>query len=228
MAGDPRHKHETPAGLVAEEAWPRGSIPLPLGMFVLVYMAVFSAAAWRQGNDEFLIYSVAMAVIIAVVVVLHRRVRFRRRTLWLLAAWGLLHMAGGTVPIPEALADASGKDSAKAVLYSLRPLDWVPRYDQITHAFGFFSATLACWDAIAGSLRRRRAEDRVPSLGLALAAALMGCGLGAANEVLEFAATRVLPETNVGGYVNTGWDLVSNAVGTLAAAGVLLLERRTR
>jgi uncharacterized membrane protein YjdF len=207
------------------DAWPRGSIPMPLAVFVLAYMVVFSAAAWRQGNDEFMIYAGAMAVIIAVVVVLHRRVRFCRRTLWLLAAWGVLHMAGGTVPIPETLADASGKDAAKAVLYSLRPADWLPRYDQITHAFGFFSATLACWDAIAGSLRRRRAEDRLPSVGLALAAALMGCGLGAANEVLEFAATRLLPETNVGGYVNTGWDLVANTVGTLAAAGLLLLER---
>ena len=43
-------------------------------------------------------------------------------------------------------------------------------------------------------------------------------GFGAANEVVEFIATRVLPETNVGGYENTGWDLVSNTVGCLVAA----------
>jgi hypothetical protein len=43
-------------------------------------------------------------------------------------------------------------------------------------------------------------------------------GFGAANEVVEFLATRVLPETNVGGYENTGWDLVANTVGSLAAA----------
>jgi hypothetical protein len=43
-------------------------------------------------------------------------------------------------------------------------------------------------------------------------------GVGAANEVVEFLATRVLPETNVGGYENTGWDLVSNTVGCLIAA----------
>jgi hypothetical protein len=43
--------------------------------------------------------------------------------------------------------------------------------------------------------------------------------------VVEFAATRLLPETNVGGYDNTGWDLVANLVGTLAAVAVVRLVR---
>ena len=43
-------------------------------------------------------------------------------------------------------------------------------------------------------------------------------GFGALNEVVEFAATLSVPETNVGGYVNTGWDLVSNLVGCITAA----------
>jgi hypothetical protein len=43
-------------------------------------------------------------------------------------------------------------------------------------------------------------------------------GFGALNEVVEFAATQLLPDTNVGGYVNTGWDLVFNLVGSAAAA----------
>jgi hypothetical protein len=46
--------------------------------------------------------------------------------------------------------------------------------------------------------------------------------------VLVFLSTRVLPETNVGGYVNTGWDLVYNALGaTSAAAWIAVRERRT-
>jgi len=48
-----------------------------------------------------------------------------------------------------------------------------------------------------------------------------GMGLGAMNELIEFAATLLVPETNVGGYVNTGWDLVSNFVGATAAAAVI-------
>ena len=31
-------------------------------------------------------------------------------------------------------------------------------------------------------------------------------------------ATLLVPETNVGGYVNTSWDLVSNLIGAIAAA----------
>lgn len=46
-------------------------------------------------------------------------------------------------------------------------------------------------------------------------------GFGAANEVIEFLATIILPETNVGGYENTGWDLVANFVGSLLAAVVI-------
>ena len=30
-----------------------------------------------------------------------------------------------------------------------------------------------------------------------------------------------LPETNIGGYINTGWDLVSNLVGVTVACGLI-------
>jgi hypothetical protein len=51
-------------------------------------------------------------------------------------------------------------------------------------------------------------------------------GFGAFNEVIEFAATQTVPETNVGGYVNTGWDLVSNMVGSFIAAGLIWWKGR--
>lgn len=37
------------------------------------------------------------------------------------------------------------------------------------------------------------------------------------NEILEFIATLVLPDTNVGGYVNTGWDLIFDLAGGIVA-----------
>ena len=46
-------------------------------------------------------------------------------------------------------------------------------------------------------------------------------GLGGLNEVIEFAITLTLPETNIGGYINTGWDLVSNLVGVTVACGLI-------
>ena len=42
-------------------------------------------------------------------------------------------------------------------------------------------------------------------------------GFGALNEVIEFFLTLTLPETNIGGYINPGWDLASNLVGVTAA-----------
>ena len=45
-----------------------------------------------------------------------------------------------------------------------------------------------------------------------------GSGFGALNEVVEFIAVLTIPETNVGGYENTGWDLVANLVGATVAA----------
>ena len=40
-------------------------------------------------------------------------------------------------------------------------------------------------------------------------------------------ATLLIPETNVGGYRNTGWDLVSNLIGaTTAATWIWVSERR--
>ena len=49
-------------------------------------------------------------------------------------------------------------------------------------------------------------------------------GFGALNEVIEFIATRLFTKTNVGGYENTGWDLVSNAVGAIIAAVIIWLR----
>ena len=55
-----------------------------------------------------------------------------------------------------------------------------------------------------------------------------GMGLGSLNELIEFAATLTVPETNVGGYINTGWDLVSNCVGALTAVTLIWIHDRYR
>ena len=51
-------------------------------------------------------------------------------------------------------------------------------------------------------------------------------GVGAFNEVIEFAATHLLRATEVGGYQNTGRDLIANMLGG-AAAGVVAARRTT-
>jgi len=222
-------------------------IPRSLIAFVAAYMLACGGLALGRGNVEFLIYAAAMLGFIALVLGLDVRVGFSRATLWLLTVWGGLHMAGGTVQIPASLAldwAAENGETGRTVLYNLRPVGWVPKYDQWTHAFGFFSATVASWEALVAAIRREPAEPRpkLPRLlpagdggafphpapvSILAAAALIGGGLGAANELVEFVVTLVVEDHNVGGYVNTGWDIVSNTVGTvLATAALRMLARR--
>ena len=47
------------------------------------------------------------------------------------------------------------------------------------------------------------------------------------NEMIEFIATLTIPETNVGGYNNTGWDLVFNLIGC-ALAAIIIRQGHTR
>lgn len=201
----------------------KNRISLPLIIFVTLYMLVCSGLALTQGNTEFLMYAVVMVIFIAIVYALHRTIRFTPLALWLLAIWGFMHMCGGTVSIDPSLTDAYRAATTEsdrptdAVLYSMRIHPDLPKYDQIVHTFGFFSATIACFQALLALLHAPRTAPT------AIAAALMGIGLGAINEVIEFIAVLTMPETNVGGYTNTAWDLVANTIGATCAAFLSLL-----
>ncbi len=195
--------------------------PVPSGLF-LAYMVGFTAYAVAGGNREFLFYGAVMVLLGLAVAAFDARVKFSKAVVWGLSVWGLVHMAGGNVPIPARLApDWSALYPARVsagewtVLYNLRPGAWVPKYDQVVHAYGFFVATLASFEAIRAAVG---GSVRI-GVGFAVALACMGMGLGAANEVVEFAATRLM-STNVGGYENTGWDLVSNGGGGGGAGGL--------
>jgi len=46
---------------------------------------------------------------------------------------------------------------------------------------------------------------------------MAGLGVGALNEIIEFIIAQIVPETGVGGYLNTSLDLVSNLIGAILA-----------
>ncbi len=188
----------------------------PVATFNALYLAAAAAGAVAFGNREFLFYIVVMIVLIGVVWLVHRSIALTSATLWALSLWGLLHMAGGLVTVPESWP-ISGDIR---VLYSLWLIPERLKYDQVVHAYGFGVTTWVCWQGIRAAIRQR-GGDAVPTPGLMVLAATAGMGLGALNEVVEFAATLLVPETNVGGYLNTGWDLVANTAGATAAAAVI-------
>lgn len=194
-----------------------------LGAVVGGYTLAAAVAAVVQRNGEFLFYSVVLALIAGVVVWLDRRSRLPMFVLWGLAAWGLAHLLGGMLPIPRSVTEPPGADGPHAsVLYNLRLLPWLPKYDQVVHALGFFAASLAAW----GGLRATYDSPPRVGAGLFMAVVLLGMGLGALNEVVEFAATRLMPETNVGDYVNNATDLVFNAMGATIAGVVVWVRGR--
>jgi hypothetical protein len=143
--------------------------------------------------------------------------------IWGLSLWGLAHMAGGLIPVP---ADWP-IDAGSRVLYSLWLIPNYLKYDQIVHACGFGVATWVCWQGLVGAIRKGGGAVR-PTAGLMILTASAGMGLGALNELIEFVATLLIPDTNVGGYLNTGWDLVANFVGASAAAAIIYARGRGR
>ncbi len=104
--------------------------------------------------------------------------------------------------------------------------EWL-KYDNVVHTFGFGITTWVCWQGLRAAFLQRGHAVR-PTLGLMVLVWAAGLGLGALNEVVEFFVTLTIPETNVGGYVNTGWDLVANLIGATFVVAVVYTRGRRR
>ena len=78
------------------------SLSQPRGLlaFTCGYMAAAAVGAWVTGNREFIFYGVVMLVLLSGVWRVHRRTGLTPGLLWMLSIWGVLHMAGGLVPVP--------------------------------------------------------------------------------------------------------------------------------
>jgi len=195
---------------------PVSSCALPRGLivFTAAYLLAAVGGSMASGNSEFVFYIVVMLVLIAAMALVHRRVGLSRGLLWALSAWGFMHMAGGLVPVPMDWP----YNPPHAVLYSLWFIPDLLKYDQVVHAFGFGVTTWLCWQALRSAARDHDGGPLRPTAGVLTLCAAGGMGFGAFNEVIEFIATLTMPNTNVGGYVNTGWDLVANLVGCVIVA----------
>jgi putative membrane protein len=183
-------------------------------LFTFAYLAAAICFALAHGNQEFLFYIAVMLVLMTAIGWVHHRVCFSGSLIWGLALWGLLHMMGGLVPIP----DSWPRESEACVLYNLWLTPLGPKYDQLIHAYGFGLMTWVCWQGLQAALAPHGTR---PTIGLLVLCTAASTGFGALNEVIEFAATQLFAKTNVGGYENTGWDLFSNLVGATIGAGAI-------
>ena len=190
----------------------------PILIANLAYLAVFGTLSVMRLNYEFVIYCGVIIVALGAVIGCQERVGFPPGVLWGLTLWGFRHMAGGHVPV----GDGRLYDVVLLPIVQRGELE-ILRYDQVIHALGFGVATLVCFHLLRPALDTGRAHRSL----IAVLVTLMGMGLGALNEVIEFVITLIVPENNVGGYVNTGLDLVSNMIGAVVAA-VLIRWRYSR
>ena len=195
---------------------------LPLIAFTALYMIAAVAGAMTQGNKEFVFYIIVMLVLIGVVMLVHRGAPLTMALLWALSIWGLLHMAGVLMPLPEGWSF----HGAHSVLYSWWIIPERLKYDQIVHAYGFGVTTWVCWHCLKVSFQRGFGIQLKPTFGMMVICVAAGVGFGALNEVVEFFAVLTIPNTNVGDYENTGWDLVANLCGAVVAALVIRSRHR--
>ena len=182
---------------------------VPVAVFTAAYLAVATPFAVANRNTEFLFYIGVVILLALVVVLIHRKVNLSQAALMLLSAWGLLHMLGGLMRVPPELTD-----NGSGVLYSLWLIPGYLKYDNVVHAYGFGVAAWVCWECV------RTIPGIKPTTGVLALCWLAGMGLGSLNEIVEFAAVLMIPGTNVGGYENTGWDLVANMVGATVAVKI--------
>ncbi|SEO02370.1 Predicted membrane protein [Salinihabitans flavidus] len=184
----------------------------PVAIFTAGYVLVFTAWFLIRGNHEFVVYVITMLVLITLIGRSLRSAEYPVAMLWALSAWGLLHMAGGGVPV------------GGSVLYSLQILPITPadgemrllKYDQIVHAYGFGVTAWLLWH-----LLRRHFPMLMDTKTSLFYPALAAMGLGTVNEIIEFMAVLSVSETNVGGYLNTALDLVFNALGAVIAMAII-------
>jgi Predicted membrane protein (DUF2238) len=179
--------------------------------FGVYYLSLLVIGAVK-GQPQAVFYAAFIGAAAIIVAWLYGRVRFSGLVLWGLAAWGLGHMIGGLV---EVHGD---------VVYELSLGAGELRFDKLVHFVGFGFGTLAAFEML-----RARVAPEAPARSVAIAAWFIGVGLGGVNETIEFLITRLPLESNVGGFSNTGWDLVANALGAAAASALAIpLEARRR
>jgi len=187
---------------------------LPILIVNAIALCAFTILFLSRENYEFILYIAVIVFFLALILATNRKVDYPNSVLWGLTAWALLHMSGGGLYI-------GGVKLYEIILIPLSDEYQIFRYDQFVHIVGFGVATLVMYFLIKPLLR----PDLDRFVALSIVVVMAGLGVGALNEIVEFAATVIVPETGVGGYTNTSLDLVSDLVGAILALVVVRMRK---
>ncbi|HVV36610.1 MAG TPA: hypothetical protein VHC63_08405 [Acidimicrobiales bacterium] len=178
---------------------------------LVAVVALSALAVVRHDADRLRAYFEVVGALVALTIWADRAAHFSRALVAALTSVAILHLVGGLMtPVGDA-----------PTFYETWIVNGVLKFDQVVHAYGTAVLTVACARLVVGLLGpvvRRGA-------GLAFVAALMACGLGALNELVEFLFGLNNAHLHAGGMENTGWDLAFNLLG--AAIGAVLLVSTT-
>ncbi|MCA9405853.1 MAG: DUF2238 domain-containing protein [Candidatus Omnitrophica bacterium] len=198
---------------------------IPIVLFNIIYISVSSFFIFQKSNIEFLIYTGIVIVAAGIIIWLYNRYGLSIPLLWCFSLWGLAHLSGGLYEVPAGWPTAG----ETRVLYNWWIIDHYFKFDQLVHGFGFGMCAWITWQVLRTSQAERfgiQSDTIRPTGGIMFLCVLSAMGLGCINEILEFVVMLTVPETNVGGYYNTGWDLVSNMVGAGIIASAIYIHGR--
>ncbi len=185
---------------------------LPILIFNLCILAGFFVHFFSQKNYEFVLYIGTIVFFLAVFLAANSKVYFPNALLWSLTLWSLMHLCGGAVYIRQTRL-------YEIILIPLSDKYPVLRYDQLVHIIGFGAATVTMFYILKPLLR----PDLKTWTALSIVVISAGLGIGALNEIVECIATAIVPETGVGGYLNTALDLIADLIGAILAMAVIRL-----
>ncbi len=134
-----------------------------------------------------------------------------------LAIDGAAVLAGGLVQVGNDVLFNASIGPRSTALHT-----HILQFDHLVHSYGSFIGTLALWALLAPTATESARRN------LIVMCLLAGIGLGGINEMIEFLATIAHSGAHVGGYNNTGWDLVANTIGATTAALVIRLLAPSR
>lgn len=188
-------------------------------IFSITYTISFGLYFGSIGNFEFLWYVGILSVLIILVIFLHARFKFSNEVLFAISLWGLLHMIGGS--------DIYGKRTYARMIYPLFSSQIagtdILRYDQFMHFYVYVVVTLMIFYILSPYMKKE-----TPIWLFSALLVIMGIGVGAINEIIEFIPVLVFGNTGVGDYYNTLWDIVFNTLGAIVAVVYLSMKRRNR
>lgn len=180
---------------------------LPILIFTLIYLVASTFIFIGRQNYEFIMYIGVIALFFVLILLTNKKVNYPNFVLWGLSIWGLLHMLGGGYLLSD------GRVLYKWMIITFSETYSIFRYDQFVHLTGFFVATILMFVLLKPLLR----QDLNSWWSLSIIVVMAGLGVGALNEIVEFTATVLIPETGVGGFINMSLDLVADLVGAILA-----------